>query len=111
MFKIVVTEGLFFVRSKYFLKNALFFPPQFSSTVLTFDLCSFQYFICNLIGYPYCLKKEKITVMENAHLYETIHLLRKHIFRNFGPPSLIKHVFSTESKQKLPFSNPPPPSL
>jgi len=42
-----------------FWKNALFFPPLFSSTVLTFDLCNFQYFICNLIGYPYCLKKEE----------------------------------------------------
>ena len=31
----------------------------------------------------------------------TIQILRKHIFRIFGPLPLIKHVFSTESKQKL----------
>ena len=31
----------------------------------------------------------------------TIHILRKHIFRIFGPPSpLCKHGFSSENKQK-----------
>ena len=39
----------------------------------------------------------------------TIHILRKHIFWGFGPlppPSMqCKHVFSTEDKHKLPFSN------
>ena len=40
----------------------------------------------------------------------TIHKLRKHIFRIFGPRSpLHKHVFSTENKQKLAFSDSPPP--
>ena len=34
----------------------------------------------------------------------TIHILRKHNFRLFEPPSpLHKHDFSTENKQKLPF--------
>ena len=59
------------------------------------------------MGTPIVWRKKKTTVMENAHLYGTIHLLRKHIFRIFAPPPpLIKHVFSTERKQKLPFSNP-----
>ena len=43
----------------------------------------------------------------------TIHILRKHIFRIFGPPPpLRKHVFSTENKQKLAFSDhtPLPPT-
>ena len=40
----------------------------------------------------------------------TIHILRNHIFRNFGPPSpLSNHVFSTENNRKLTFSDPPPP--
>ena len=39
----------------------------------------------------------------------TIHILRNHIFRIFGPPSpLRKHVFSAENNQKLAFSDPPP---
>ena len=43
-------------------------------------------------------------------LLGTIHILRNHIFRIFGPPSpLRKHVFSTENNQKLAFSDPPPP--
>ena len=40
----------------------------------------------------------------------TIHILRNHIFRIFGPSSpLRKHVFSTENNPKLAFSDPPPP--
>ena len=40
----------------------------------------------------------------------TIHLLRNHIFRLFGPLSLLcKHVLCTENKQRLPFSNLPLP--
>ena len=40
----------------------------------------------------------------------TIHILRNHIFRIFGPPSPLRnHVFSTENNQKLAFSDPPPP--
>ena len=41
----------------------------------------------------------------------TINILRKHIFRLFGPPPppLRKHVLCTENKQNLPFSNPPSP--
>ena len=38
--------------------------------------------------------------------------LRHHIFGIFGPPSpppLRQHVFSTKNKQKLAFSDPPPP--
>ena len=36
-----------------------------------------------------------------------IHILRKHILRLFGPPSpQRKHIFWTESRQKLQFSNP-----
>ena len=36
----------------------------------------------------------------------TIHILRNHIFKLFGPPSpLCKHVLCTENKQKLPFSD------
>ena len=40
----------------------------------------------------------------------TIHMLRNHIFRIFGPPSPLRnHVFSTENNQKLAFSDPPSP--
>ena len=39
----------------------------------------------------------------------TIHILRMHIFRVLGPLPPCKHVFSTENKQKLAFSEPPPP--
>ena len=40
----------------------------------------------------------------------TIHILHHHIFGIFGPPSpLRQHVFSTKNKQKLAFSDPPPP--
>ena len=42
----------------------------------------------------------------------TIHILPKHIFRPFRiqtPPPLRKHDFSTESKQKMAFSEPSPP--
>ena len=40
----------------------------------------------------------------------TIHILRHHIFGIFGPPPpLRQHVFSTKNKQKLAFSDPPPP--
>ena len=41
--------------------------------------------------------------------FGTIHILCKHIFRLFEPPPpfLYRHI---ESKQKLSFSNPPPPS-
>ena len=43
-------------------------------------------------------------------LLGTIHILRHHIFGIFGPPSpLRQHVFSTKNKQKLAFSDPPPP--
>ena len=38
----------------------------------------------------------------------TIHILRNHIFKIFGPP-LRNHVFSTENNQKLAFSDSPPP--
>ena len=39
-----------------------------------------------------------------------IHTLRKQVFRLFEPNlPLSKHVFSTENKQKMPFSNPPSP--
>ena len=47
----------------------------------------------------------------DVRLLGTIHILRKHIFRIFGPPfPLRKHVFSTENKQKLAFSDPSPPT-
>ena len=40
----------------------------------------------------------------------TIHILRNHIFRIFGPPSSLRNrVFSTENNQKQAFSDPPPP--
>ena len=40
----------------------------------------------------------------------TIHILRNHIFRIFGPPPPLRnHVFSTENNQKLAFSDPPSP--
>ena len=40
----------------------------------------------------------------------TIHILRNHFFRIFGPPPPLRnHVFSTENNQKLAFSDPPPP--
>ena len=47
----------------------------------------------------------------------TIHILRKHILRFFGPPfgapvavlALRKHILCTKNRQKLPFSNPLPP--
>ena len=40
----------------------------------------------------------------------TIHILRHHIFGIFGPPfPLRQHVFSAKNKQKLAFSDPPPP--
>ena len=40
----------------------------------------------------------------------TIHILRHHIYGIFGAPSpLRQHVFSTKNKQKLAFSDPPPP--
>ena len=43
-------------------------------------------------------------------MFGTIHILRKHIFRIFRPPAPVrKHVFSTENKQKLAFSDPLPP--
>ena len=38
----------------------------------------------------------------------TIHILRKHILRPFGPPSLSKYYLGNENKQKLLFSNPFP---
>ena len=43
----------------------------------------------------------------------TIHIFRHHIFGIFGPPfPLRQHVFSTNNKQKLAFSDPPlPPTL
>ena len=42
----------------------------------------------------------------NTESSETIHILRKHIFSIFGSPSpLRKHVFSTENKQKIAFSD------
>ena len=42
-----------------------------------------------------------------APTLETIHILRKDIFRIFGPPPFLrKFVFSTENKQKLAFSDP-----
>ena len=42
--------------------------------------------------------------------YGTIHILRNHIFRIFGPPPPLRnHVFSTENNQKLAFSDPPSP--
>ena len=41
----------------------------------------------------------------------TIHILRKYIFRIFVSPFLRwRYVFSTENKQKLAFSDPPPPN-
>ena len=43
------------------------------------------------------------------HLYMFSNHLRKHILEIFGPPLLHKHVFSTENKQKLEFSDPPFP--
>ena len=44
-------------------------------------------------------------------LLGTVHILRKHIFMHIGPPSsLRKHNFRSESKQKLNFSIPGPPS-
>ena len=53
---------------------------------------------------------ESMAAVADDHL-GTIHILRKHIFRLFEPPSpLRKHVFSTENKQKMAFSDPPPPS-
>ena len=45
---------------------------------------------------------ERIAKDEKGN-YGTIHILRKHIFRIFGPPSplLRKHVFSTENLAKI----------
>ena len=54
-------------------------------------------------------KMEIMTFLNDASflVQETIHILRKHIFRIFEPPSpLRKLVFSTESKQKLELSDP-----
>ena len=56
-------------------------------------------------------KKYRLTTLVSQFWWpnclETIHTLRKHIFRIFRPPSpLRKHVFSTENKQKLAFSEP-----
>ena len=46
----------------------------------------------------------------NWYSLGTIHILRKHILDFLDPPPLLrKHVFSTENKQKLAFSDPPPP--
>jgi hypothetical protein len=56
--------------------------------------------------------KDIIQFLQKINL-GTIHILRKHIFRIFGPlslPPLRKHVFSTKTNQKLTFSDPPPPS-
>ena len=49
--------------------------------------------------------------ISNVSSLGTIHILRHHIFGIFGPPSppLRQHVFSTKNKQKLAFSDPPPP--
>ena len=55
---------------------------------------------------------QEISVEQSSSNKEqgTIHILRKHIFGLFGtPPSLSKNIFSTENKQKFPFSNFPPP--
>jgi len=84
------TISIFFVRSKYlawlcdFLKNALFSPPLFWHLIcVIFTILSVIW-----LGTPIVWRKKKTTVMENAHLYGTIHILRKHIFRIFGhPPS------------------------
>ena len=52
-----------------------------------------------------------LSARDNTLLQGTIYILRKHIFRIFGPPSpLRKHVFSTENKHKLAYSDPSPPT-
>ena len=57
--------------------------------------------------------KNESHFLKKSYIYVwlgTIHILRNHIFRIFGPPSpLRKHVFSTENNQKLALSDPPPP--
>ena len=56
---------------------------------------------------------QRVSVILSCYLeghLGTIHILRNHIFRIFGPPSPLRnHVFSTENNQKLAFSDPPSP--
>ena len=54
-------------------------------------------------------RHSKLEQLIDGHVQGTIHILRNHIFRIFGPPSppLRNHVFSTENNQKLAFSDPP----
>ena len=61
-----------------------------------------SYFLLNDFIYN-CISKHFVAL-------GTIHILHHHIFGIFGPPSpLRQHVFSTKNKQKLAFSDPPPP--
>ena len=54
---------------------------------------------------------EKFVSVPVVAVLGTVHILRKHIFMHFGPPSpLRKHNFRSESKQKLNFSIPLPPT-
>ena len=65
----------------------------------------------NLADYEIILEDLDITNSPSNHSMAigTIHILLKHIFRGFGPPSpLCKHVFSTTNK-KMAFSDPLPP--
>ena len=59
------------------------------------------------------LNHERTNKSTSITLYlGTIHILRKHIFGIFGPPSppTSACLISTKNKQKLAFSDPPPPS-
>ena len=77
--------------------------------------CSFdRYYIVQIYSGDFSKFCGLIRIYELYHSFEevlgTIHILRNHIFRIFGPPPPLRnHVFSTENNQKLEFSDPPPP--
>ena len=89
------------VASSKFQSGANFFSSIFKNGILNLII-----FFSTLLEFP-----PSESVITKLSIWQgTIHTLRQHVFRIFGPFPLRKHVFSTENKQRLAFCHPFPPT-